>query len=277
MNNDFIIPGDIGIDAYRSREMVYLALQLARAFLFISFLVDCSALSSYRSRYSWLTFTRSKLSGCLLGNTYLDYAHVLNQTTNCFRLTWYNCLYVKTLTHSTLYTHSLCNRLLIRSSVMTNGTKITIRVPPNYTINATLTQFSMDKTPFGCKRNRMQIFDGSDVTTYCGVRDQWSIYTKSNILIIRFVVFKVDSRFQVELFSTILDMSGSESYTMYPSKEINIYRGHPKTENFTLDNLLISRDPIQVYLEYYIFHSETLPDLKHRISFYFISYICKMH
>ena len=201
--------------------------------------------------YSWFRFCHSSLGECLFKNVDRDYSNMLNGTLSCFRVVWYNCLYVVKVTDTSYFSRDLCHRFSLWSLVLTTDRllkyTLNIAVHSSYTINITFTAFRMDKTPFGCKRNKMTILDDNTESDYCGVRDKWSEFSSNSTLKLIFTAFGVGSYFHVELSSTILDtLNGRDKYLTRPAEEMVIYRGSPRMGAYALEQLLTSWDPVLV-------------------------------
>ena len=214
-------------------------------------LVQCSNNKAIQKTYSWSVYYESTLHTCLRNIIYHDHLKVWNDTQHCIRARWYNCLYLNRITVTAYNTSDLCRKMSLKSPLNTRDATIkyaiTIKVPSTYTINVTFVRFWMEMTPFGCKRNKMKIFDGSRISEYCGIHDPWSVYSRWNVIRLMFFVFGVASHFQVELFSTILDIvNGIDTYQMHPVQVLDLYRGHPRSVAFSLNQLLSSSDPVQV-------------------------------
>ena len=206
------------------------------------------------TNYTWRQFYQQVLTQCTRVNIYTDYNKVLNHTLSCFKVNMFTCLYQQTLNHTSNNNYDIsdvCYKAsLLSPTLMADVTlvyTITIKVQPRYTINATFIKFRMDKSPFGCKRNVMEVWDGAKQLVYCGIRDQWSEYTSTHVLKLILRLVSVGSHLQIELYSSILDIvQGQQKYKMLPATSVHVYRGHPWSENYPMERLMTSWDPIEV-------------------------------
>ena len=203
--------------------------------------------------YSWHSFYKVSLTKCLYTSSHHDYLQLWNQTVQCYTSTWQKCLYQDKLQVEppSYVSHQLCHKMVLVAPQVARAKglqyMVTLIVPITNTINVTFTKFWMDRSRFGCKRNKMEVIDGSQRTEYCGVRDQWSNYSQGHRLQVQFAVFKLGSRFQVEMSTTILEIvEGRDNYIMLAERTVNIYRGHPHIEAFGTDDSRTSWDPVQV-------------------------------
>ena len=205
---------------------------------------------------TWPEFYQQVLTQCTHVNIYTDYNKVLNHTLSCFKVNMFTCLYQQTLNHTSNNNYDIsdvCYKAsLLSPTLMADVTlvyTITIKVQPRYTIDATFIKFRMDKSPFGCKRNVMEAWDGDKQLVYCGIRDQWSEYTSTHVLKLILRLVGAGSHLQIELYSSILDIvQEEERYKMLPATSVYVYRGHPWSEDYVMDRLMTSWDPIQVLL-----------------------------
>ena len=207
---------------------------------------------SGKPEYSWGIYHKSSFMSCVRRNSHHHHIEVLYRVLQCFTSAWYNCLHQENVLGNRFNASKRCHKLhLMPPVLLTEEMKryvIGIQGQTGYTINVTFITFRMEKTPFGCQRNKVLIIDGDNQKEFCGVRDQWSEYSISQMVKLLFFVFGVGSYFQVELHSMILEVvPGANRYVMNPIEEVQIYRGSPRTVNFTVDQLLTFWDPVQVY------------------------------
>ena len=203
--------------------------------------------------YSWRGIYETSMSTCMRSSQHYSPAQALKQTILCFSLFWTTCLNPVQMKGLSYTREHVCMKLSLMSPILVSDKQMDYRiqfdVPLTYTINATFTKFNMDRSPFGCDRNKMQLVDGMHNIEYCGVRHHWSNYTATNTLIIRIMLHGIGAHFHVDLTCMVLDIiQGTHKYRQNPAREVNIYRGHRKYENYTLDQLLISWDPAKVAL-----------------------------
>ena len=215
------------------------------------FIVAFGAMS--RWEYSWKRFYTASLVICLQNNEYPDLVGPLQHTLDCFHFFWMHCFRHMKIEGRSYRMDHVCAKLSVISPVQRSDTEVVYRtsfnVPVSYTINVTFTTFWMQTSPFGCEKNHMQLYDGANRAKYCGVRDQWSNYTTTSTLQLRFTLHGVGSHFHVELTCAVLEIvNGSQKYLMKPPSEIDIYRDHPVDKGFTLEQLLTLWDPAKVYI-----------------------------
>ena len=202
--------------------------------------------------YTWRTFYEQSLKQCLHGYNYLHLMRALNRTLHCFSSLWHNCLHYQRISSPSYVSNDLCWKMSLLPPPPTVGKEsqysISMKVHVDYTINVTFIKFILETTPFGCKRNKMEVLSGDHQVQYCGVRDPWSIYSNNSFMTIYFWRYGVDVLFQVELLTTILVIVGDHGkYRILPPEEIDVYRDHPKSQLYEdINKLQTSWDPVLV-------------------------------